>query len=139
MSPLADDVGVFSSLRAFENFFTLHHHAHVNNLVVITSQHDADDVLADVMDVALHRSENDFALAFTVSPRAAIAAFSASMNGVRYATDFSSRAPTSRPAAKHFARAEQIADDAHASHQRPSMTASGLPYLARASSVSASM
>ena len=39
-----------------------HHHAEVDDLEVVALQHDADDVLADVVDVALDGGEHDLAL-----------------------------------------------------------------------------
>ena len=38
----------------------------VDHLVVVAGQHDADNVLADVMHVALDGGENDFALGLVV-------------------------------------------------------------------------
>ena len=40
-----------------------HHHAEVDHLVVVAAEHDADDVLADVVHVALDGREHDLALA----------------------------------------------------------------------------
>src|SRR6185295_18595036 len=38
-----------------------HHDAEVDHLEIVTLQYDADDVLADVVDVALHGGEHDLA------------------------------------------------------------------------------
>jgi hypothetical protein len=57
-----------------------HHHAEIDDLVVVAAEHHADDVLADVVDVALHGGEHDLALAARALPRFC---FSSSMNGVR--------------------------------------------------------
>ena len=69
-----------------------HHDAEVDHLVVVAAEHDADDVLADVVDVALDGGQHDRAWPratevgeSTAEPTAA-AAFSASMKGSRYAT-----------------------------------------------------
>ncbi len=56
-----DHVGLFC-LGAFEDLFARHHHAHVDHLVVIAGEHDADNVLANVVDVALHGGEHDLSL-----------------------------------------------------------------------------
>ena len=40
----------------------VHHHPEVDHLVVVAPEHDADDVLADVVDVAFDGGEDDFAL-----------------------------------------------------------------------------
>ena len=47
---------------ALEDLFGGDHHAEVDDLVVVAGEHDADDVLADVVDVALHGREHDLAL-----------------------------------------------------------------------------
>ena len=40
-------------LGAFENFFARDHHTHVDDFVVVAGKNDADDVLADVVNVTL--------------------------------------------------------------------------------------
>ena len=57
-----------------------HHHAEVDDLEVVALEHDADDVLADVVHVALDGGQQDLARARLAS---ACRAFSASMNGSR--------------------------------------------------------
>ena len=84
MSPLRPMRSAFSCLGALEDLLARDHDAHVDDLVVVAGEHDAHDVLADVVDVALHGGEHDLALRLAPTwPAAAIAAFSASMNGVR--------------------------------------------------------
>ena len=46
-------------LGAFEDLFAGDHHPHVDDLVVIAGEHDADDVLADVVNVAFDGGEHD--------------------------------------------------------------------------------
>ena len=78
--------------------------------------------------------------AFTASPRAAIAAFSASMNGVRYATDFFITRADFTTCGKNILPAPNKSPTTlMPAINGPSMTVSGLPYFASASSVSASM
>ena len=60
--------------RGFQNLVAGHHHAEVDHFVVVAAQHDADDVFADVVDVALHGGHDDAALARDTPP----ACFSAS-------------------------------------------------------------
>ena len=62
-----------------------HHHAEVGDLVAVAAQHDADDVLADVVDVALHGGDHHLALG---GGDARYARFSASISGSRIATAF---------------------------------------------------
>ena len=57
-----------------------HHHAEIDDLVIVAGEHDADDVLADVVDVALHRRHEDLA---GIRPHAPVLCFSASMKGIR--------------------------------------------------------
>ena len=57
-----DDVGVVL-LGGVEDLLRRHHHAEVDDVVVVALQHDADDVLADVVDVALDRRHDDRAVA----------------------------------------------------------------------------
>ena len=57
-----------------------HHDAEVDHVVIVALEHDADDVLADVVHVALDRRHDDLAGAARLRRR------SASMNGSRCAT-----------------------------------------------------
>ena len=59
-----------------------HHDAEVDHLVVVALEDDADDVLADVVDVALDGGEQDACRRCSVPGRRA-ARFSSSMNGIR--------------------------------------------------------
>ena len=88
---ISPDRPIMSTSRSralLQDLLAGHHHAQVDDLVVVAGEHHADDVLADVVDVALDRGHQDLAarLVFGArcSPAAAAAlAFSASMNGVR--------------------------------------------------------
>ena len=72
------------------------------------------------------------------SPRAAIAAFSASMNGVRYATDFFITRADFTTCGKNILPAPNRSPTTlMPAINGPSMTVSGLPYFFSASSVSA--
>ncbi len=57
----ADHVGLLG-LGALEDFFAGDHDAEVDDLVVVAGEDDADDVLADVVDVAFDGGEEDLAL-----------------------------------------------------------------------------
>ena len=54
----ADQVRV-GFARGLQNFVARHHHAEVNHFVIVAAQHDADDVLADIVNVALHGGHDD--------------------------------------------------------------------------------
>ena len=73
----ADDVDALG-LRGLEDLRRRHHDAEVDDLVVVAGEDDADDVLADVVHVALDRRHQDLAGALRAPPPP-VAAFSASM------------------------------------------------------------
>ena len=45
----------------------MHHDAQVDDFKVVALQHDADDIFADVMNVALHRGQQDFPVIATAA------------------------------------------------------------------------
>src|ERR1035438_5811988 len=55
----SDHVRLFR-LGAFENLFARDHHTHVDHLVVIAGEDDPDDVLANIVNVALDRKSTPF-------------------------------------------------------------------------------
>ena len=71
----ADRVGL-SLARDCEDFRGRRHHAEVDDLVIVAGEHHADDVLADVVHVALDGGEHDGAGGLAAPPPFA---FSASM------------------------------------------------------------
>ena len=62
----ADDVGLRLD-RGLQNLLARDHHAEVDDLEVVAPQHDADDVLADVVDVAFDGGDDDGAAVRTES------------------------------------------------------------------------
>jgi hypothetical protein len=56
-----DDVGAFD-LGLGQDVVAGHHHAHVDHFEVVALQHHGDDVLADVVHVALDGGDHDLAL-----------------------------------------------------------------------------
>ena len=111
----ADDVGAHLA-GGVEDLLGRHHDAEVDDLVVVALQHDADDVLADVVDVALDRGHDDLAVGAS-----------------RVASGLASRLDERDQVGdgllhharglhhlrqEHLAGAEQVADDVHAVHQR---------------------
>src|SRR5690606_37957375 len=90
-----------------------HHHAQVDDVVAVATQHHADDVLADVMHVALDRGHEDLALGFRL-----IALFRLDEgNQVRHGL-LHHAGGLDHLRQEHLARAEQVADHVHATHQR---------------------
>ena len=117
----ADDVGAFG-LRGLDDLGGRHHDAEVDHLEIVTLQHDADDVLADVVDVALDGREHDLA--------GGVAAVAGDAVGeVARLLLFHERHQIGdrllhharglhHLRQEHLAVAEEVADDVHAGHQR---------------------
>ena len=63
MASYCSDVAVFF-LGGLQNLIRSHHHAEVDHLEVITLKYYTNDVLADVMHIALYRRQKDLAVAF---------------------------------------------------------------------------
>ena len=97
-----------------QNLFARHHHAHVENFVIVAAQYHADDILADVVHVALDRRQQHFALRFSA------AAFALLVHERQQHRDrfFHHARALDNLRQKHFSSAEQIADDIHPRHQR---------------------
>ncbi len=101
----------------FENFLAGDHHAQVDDFVVVALQHDADDVLADVVDVALDGRDQEFASrGGALNARSPFLFFHERFQIGDRLLHHASRFDDLRQ--KHFALTEQIADDLHAVHQR---------------------
>ena len=115
----ADHVDAPARLAVCRIFSHGHHHAEVDHLVIVAAEHDADDVLADVVDVALDGGHQDLAARLAAAARRALA-FSASMNGQQVGDGLLHDAGTlDHLRQEHLAGAEEIADDVHAVHERP--------------------
>ena len=63
----ADNVGLVLA-RGLQDFLRRHHDAQINHVIAITLQHDADDILADIVHIALHRRHDDKAVGLLVEP-----------------------------------------------------------------------
>ena len=114
----ADQVRLLG-LGALEDLLAGDHHAQVDDLVVVAGEHDADDVLADVVNVALHRGEHDLALRLDDfagrGHRGLLGLHERRQIGhglLHHAGGLDHLRQ------EHLARAEEIADHAHAGHQR---------------------
>ena len=75
-------MSAFSAARGLQDLRRRHHDAEIDHLVIVALEHDADDVLADVVHVALDRRHHDLAVA-SARRAAARSAFSSSMYGSR--------------------------------------------------------
>ena len=99
--------------RGPEDFIRRDHHAKIDNFVVITLQHHANDVFADVVYVALHGGDDHF----TVTGALLFAGFDKGFQ-IRHRL-FHDAGGFHHLRQEHFALAKQIADHVHAVHQRP--------------------
>ncbi len=104
------------------------HHAQVDDFVVVAGQDDADDVLADVVDVSLDRGHQDPASGLVLVRGGAVAGPVAGGRGRlglfglherRQVGDGLLHDPRALDdlGQEHLARAEEVADDVHAVHQ----------------------
>src|SRR6185503_8311973 len=111
----ADHVGALAP-RSLEDALARHHYAQVDDLEVVALEHDADDVLADVVHVALDGRHDDLAV------RARGTAVGFLLLDVRDQVRdglFHHARGLDDLGQEHLAGAEQVADDVHAVHQRP--------------------
>ena len=112
----ADHVDLLAD-RRLDDLGGRHHHAEIDDLVIVAGEHDADDVLADVVDVALHRRHEDLA---GIRPHAAGPVLFGLHEGHQIGDRlFHDARRFDDLRQEHLARAEEIADDVHAGHQRP--------------------
>src|SRR5256885_1690506 len=100
--------------RSLENLLARHHDAEVDDLEVVTLQHHADDVLADVVHVALDRGHDDAAVG---ALRSRVLALLDERHQVRHRALHDARA-LDHLRQEHLAAAEQIAHHIHAVHER---------------------
>src|SRR5690606_16714542 len=108
-----DDVALLGN-RRLQDLLCRHHYAQVDDVVTVAAQHHADDVLADIVHVALHGGHEDLALGL------GLVAFLGFDEGdqVRHGL-LHHPGGLDHLRQEHLARAEQIADHVHARHQRP--------------------
>ena len=120
-----DDVGAQLD-RGVEDLLRRHHDAEVVDLVVVAREHDADDVLADVVHVTLHRGEDELAAHAPAPARLLLGLHErlevgdGALHRARALHDLGQ---------EHLARAEEVADDLHAVHQRAFDDQQGLAVL----------
>ena len=110
----ADHVGAFD-LGTREDLVARDHHAHVDHIEVVALEHDRDDVLADVVDVALDGRDHDF----PAGPKIAGSRFFGLDIGHQMGDRLlhhTGRLDHLRQ--EHLAGTEEIAHDIHAVHQR---------------------
>ena len=109
-----DDVRLLLA-RRFEDARGRHHDAEILDLVAVALQDHADDVLADVVDVALDRGHDDAARGFAPRADLLLRLHERDEMGDRL---FHHAGGFHHLGQEHLAAAEEIADDVHAGHQR---------------------
>ena len=117
----ADHVGLALAGR-LQDLLAGDHHAQVDDLVVVTAQYDAYDVLADIVDVALDRGHHDRAACRGLVAGGARAG--GQLLGLHEGHEvghglFHHTGAFHDLRQEHLAVAEQVADDLDAGHQRP--------------------
>jgi hypothetical protein len=110
-----DDVGIVLASRG-EDLLRGHHHAEIDHGEVVALENDADDVLADVVDVALDRRRDDRALRLARSAGSRFFRLD-ERNEMAHRLLHHARA-LHHLRQEHLARAEEVAYDVHAVHER---------------------
>ena len=109
----ADHVGTVV-VRGLQDVLPRHHHTKIYDLEAVALQHHADDVLADVVNVALDGRHHDPPLALgDAVPLLLLLDEGDEMSDGPF--HHARRLDDLRQ--EHLARAEQVADDVHAVHQ----------------------
>ena len=103
--------------RRVENLRRRHHDAEVDHLEVVAAEHDAHDVLADVVHVALDRGGDDLAGGPRRRPARALFLLDEGHEVGDRLLHHAGALDHLRQ--EHLAGAEKVADDVHAVHQRP--------------------
>ena len=114
-----DQAGQTDHLRiltacCLENLLAGHHDAEIDHLEVVALEHDANDILADVMHVTLDRRENDLAIRADL---ASLFFFDERHEMTDGLLHYARRLDHLRQ--KHLALTKQVADNIHAGHQWP--------------------
>ena len=109
----ADDVDLVLAGR-IENLLARLHDAEIDHVKAVALQHDADNVLADVMHVALDRRHQDLAVGFGRGVQRLFRFHIGHQVGYRF-LHHAGRLDHLRQ--EHLAGAEQITNNVHAVHQ----------------------
>ena len=103
--------------RNSEDLRRRRHHTEIDDLVIVAGEHDADDVLADVVNVALDRREHDRARGLALVAAGGFLCFHVRQQNRHRLLHHARGLDNLRQ--EHFSCAEQVADHVHARHQRP--------------------
>ncbi len=111
-----DDVDLLLA-RGFENPLCRHHHTEIGDLVIVALEHDADNVLADVVDIALDGGEQDLAGGLPLREPKLLLLLLHERHEISDGLLHHARG-LHHLRQEHLAGAEKIADHVHALHQR---------------------
>ena len=110
-----DNIGLLFNRRV-DDLVRRHHDAEIDDIVVIAAQHDADDIFADVVDVAFDRGEDQLGAPGSILRLVLFRLEKWRQIGHGF---FHHPRALHHLRQEHLAGTEQIADDVHAVHQRP--------------------
>ena len=113
-SAQSHDIGLFGN-RRIENFIGGHHHPQVNHVVIVASKHHSHDVLADVVDIALHRGQQDLLALFGEGKFSLVGFYVWQQECHGF---FHHPGRLDDLGQEHFPRSEEFTHDIHAVHQR---------------------
>ena len=104
-------------LGRLDDFSRGDHHAQIDHFVAVAAKHDTNDILADVVHVALHgRDQHAASAGLLPTLRESLLLH----EGQEVVYGFLHDSGASHNLwQKHFALAEQVANDLHSLHQRP--------------------
>ena len=103
--------------RDLEDFRRRDHDTQIDDLVVVALENDTDDVLADIVDIALHGRHDDLAGSGLVGEARGL--LLGLQKGLQVSNGLLHHARgLDDLRQEHLAGAEEIADDVHAGHQR---------------------
>src|ERR1700733_10980033 len=109
----------FLCLGTFEDLLGGNHHPHVDDLVVISGENDADDVLADVVNVTLDGCEQNLPLRLDLLASCDHCSLLGFYEGCQVGDCFLHYpGRLDHLGQKHLAGPEQVSDYAHTVHQR---------------------
>ena len=108
----ADNVALLVD-GGLQDFFRWHHYSQIDDVITVTAQDHADNILADVVYIAFYRGHQNLALGL-----GGVALFLFDKGDqVRYGL-FHYAGGLDHLGQEHLAGAEQVADHVHAGHQR---------------------
>ena len=120
-----DDVDLVLLGRG-QDFIARHHDAKIDHFVAVAGKDDADDVLADVVDIPLDRGHKNLFCGTGIRCGRFLSLHEGGQEGDRLLHDSGTLHHLRQ---EHFAHPEEIADNPHAVHERALNDQQGTPQL----------